>query len=95
MSNIDNDMHAIVNAELSSYFNSNATVAQSGSMAFYIITNRIICCMTGLAHNVITGLMGMCLCHFKGENVVDCVATLCKILLFLGMICLVLKLLRH
>ena len=84
MTNIDNDMRAIVNAELSSYMNTNPTVAQSGPMAFHVIANRIIRCTTGLAHNVVTGLMGMGLCHFKGENVVDCVATLRSVLLFLG-----------
>ena len=84
MANIDYDLCAIVNAELSSYLEINPTVAQSGPMAFHIIANRIIRCTTGLAHNVTTGLMGMGLCHFKGENVVDCVATLCSVLMFLG-----------
>ena len=84
MANIDNDLRAIVNAELSSYLETNPTVAQSGPMAFHIIANRIIRCTTGLAHNVTTGLMGMGLCHFKGENVVDCVATLRSVLMFLG-----------
>ena len=84
MANIDSDLRAIVNAELSSYIERSPTVAQSGPMAYFIIANRIIRCTTGLSHNVITGLMGMGLVHFKGENVVDCVATLRSVLLFLG-----------
>lgn len=84
MCNIDNDMRAIVNAESSSYIELNPMVAQSGPMAFHVIANHIIHCMSGLAHNVVTGLMGMGLCHFKGKNLVDCVATLCSVLMFLG-----------
>ena len=53
-------------------------------MDFYAIAIRIIRCRKGLAHNVVMGLMGMGLCHFKGKNVVDCVATLHSILHFLG-----------
>jgi hypothetical protein len=84
MANIDSDLRAIVNAELSRFIERSPTVAQTGPMAYFIIANRIIRCTTGLSHNVITGLMGMGLIHFKGENVVDCVATLRSVLLFLG-----------
>ena len=37
-----------------------------------------------LAHNVTTGLMGMGVIHFEGEDVTMCVATLHNSLLFLG-----------
>ena len=84
MMNIDLDLKAIVNAELSSYMERNATIAQSGPMAYHVIANRIIRCTTGLSHHVVTGMMGMGLIHYKGENVVDCVATLRNVLLFLG-----------
>ena len=53
-------------------------------MAFWIIANRIIQSTDALAHNVVTGVMGMGLLHFKGENVLDAIATLCNVLLFLG-----------
>ena len=84
MVNIDSDLRAVVNAELSSYVERNPQVAQTGPMAFHIIANRIIRCTTGLSHHVVTGMMGMGLIHYKGENVVDCVATLRNVLLFLG-----------
>ena len=84
MMNIDNDLRSIVNAELSAFMDRDPVVAQSGPMAFYVIANRIIRCTTGLSHHVVTGVMSMGLVHFKGENVVDCVATLRNVLLFLG-----------
>ena len=52
--------------------------------AFYVIATRIIRASDALAHNVVTGIMGMGLVHFKGENVVSCVAILRNVLLFLG-----------
>ena len=84
MLNIDSDLRAAVNSEISGYIARNAQVAQSGPMAYYVIANRIIRTTEGLAHNVVTGLMSMGLVHFKGENVIDCVATLRNVLLFLG-----------
>ena len=84
MANVDSDVRAIVGAEISSYLTRDPKIAQSGPMAFWIIANRIIWCTDGLAHNVVTGVMGMGLIHFKGENVVDCVATLRNVLVFLG-----------
>lgn len=84
MANIDSDLRATVLAEISRFMPQNPDAAQSGPMAFWIIANRIIRSTDALAHNVITGVMAMGLIHFKGENVVDCVATLRHVLLFLS-----------
>ena len=84
MVNIDSDLRATVLSEISRYVAINPDAAQSGPMAFWIIANRIIRSTEALAHNVITGIMAMGLIHFKGENVVDCVATLRHVLLFLS-----------
>ena len=84
MVNIDADLRATVLSEISRYVTINPDAAQSGPMAFWIIANRIIRSTEALAHNVITGIMAMGLIHFKGENVVDCVATLRHVLLFLS-----------
>ena len=53
-------------------------------MAFFVIANQIIRASDALAHNVVTGIMGMGLVHFKGKNVVSCVAVLRNVLMFLG-----------
>ena len=84
MANIDADLQAAVMAEISRFLPRNADVAQSGPMAFHVIAHRIIRSSDALAHNVITGVMGMGLIHFKGEDVIACVAVLRNVLLFLG-----------
>ena len=84
MVNIDVDLRASVIAEVSRFQSINADAAQSGPMAFWVIANRIIQSTDALAHNVVTGVMGMGLLHFKGENVIDAIATLRNVLLFLG-----------
>ena len=84
MANIDNDLCAAILAEVSEYMDINPDLAQSGPMAFFVIANRIIRASDALAHNVVTGIMGMGLVHFKDENVVSCVAVLRNVLLFLG-----------
>ena len=84
MANIDQDLQAGVIQELSRYVQVNPDIAQSGPMAFHVIANRIIRATDALAHNVVTGVMGMGLIHFKGEDVVECVSVLRNVLLFLG-----------
>ena len=84
LANIDGDLRAAVIAEVSRFVIISPDAAQSGPMAFFVIATQIIRSSDALAHNVITGLMSMGLLHFKGENVVQCVATLRNVLLFLG-----------
>ena len=84
MVNIDADLRAAVIAEISRFKEMNPDAAQSGPMAFFILANRIIQSTDALAHNVVSGIMTMGLIHFKGENVVEAVATLRNVLLFLG-----------
>lgn len=84
MTNIDSNLQAAVLSEISRFMDQNPDVAQSGPMAFHVIAHRIIRASDALAHNVVTGIMTMGLIHFKGEDVIECVAVLRNVLLFLG-----------
>ena len=84
LANVDQDLKASVIAEVSRFVSRDMDAAQSGPMAFYVIANRIVRSSDALAHNAITGLMGMGLIHFKGEDVIECVSVLRNVLLFLG-----------
>jgi len=84
LANVDADLRATIIAEVGRFIPQNADCAQSGPMALWVIANRIIRTTEALSHNVITGIMGMGLIHFKGENVLQAVAVLRNVLLFLG-----------
>ncbi|RME53506.1 hypothetical protein D6783_01855, partial [Candidatus Woesearchaeota archaeon] len=84
MANIDVDLRSAVIAEISRFKEISPDAAQSGPMAFWVVANRIIQSTDALAHNVVSGVMTMGLVHFKAENVVEAVATLRNVLLFLG-----------
>ena len=84
LANVDQDLKASVIAEVSRFLQDSPEAAQSGPMAFYIIANRIVRSSDALAHHAVSGLMAMGLIHFKGEDVIECVAVLRNVLLFLG-----------
>ena len=84
MANIDEDLRYTIIAEVSRFVDINPDAAQSGPMAYYVIANRLIRATDSMAHSVVSGLMGMGLVHFKGENVVDAVSCLRNVLVFLG-----------
>ena len=84
LANVDSDLRATIIAEVGRFIPENADCAQSGPMAFWVVANRIIRTTEALSHNVISGLMGMGLIHFKGENVIQAVSIIRNVLLFLG-----------
>ena len=84
LANVDDDLRAAIIAEVSRFSLISPDAAQSGPMAFHIIANRIIRSTDALAHHVLTGLMSMGLIHFRGEDVIEAVAVIRNVLLFLA-----------
>ena len=84
MENVDEDLQAAVVSEISKHAAQNPDAAVSGPVAFHVVANRIVRTADSLAHNAVTGLVGLGLVHFKGENVTDCVSVLRNVLMFLA-----------
>ena len=84
LANVDEDMRATINAEITPFVEKDEQAAQTGPMAYWIVANRIVVMSDALAHNIVTGIMTMGLVHFKGESVPECIAVLRNVLLFLG-----------
>ena len=59
-------------------------IGQTGPMAFHLIANEIVASANNSLHNVISGVMVLKLCHFKGKDVTECVFVLCNVLKFLN-----------
>ena len=81
MANVDDDMRHFIMSEVEAYPDH---IGQTGPMAFYILSNKIVNSTNSLAHNIVNGVMKLRLHHFDGENVGDCVFVLRNVLKFLN-----------
>ena len=80
MDSLDADLKAFVLSKISKL---PADVGRTGPVAFMIIAQRILQTTENLAQKVINGFIALCLTHFEGENVIECIFTLRNVLKFL------------